>query len=218
MTFTGFPPALFEFYAGLEADNSKAYWQTHKDVYETVVRATMEELAAELEEEFGQVHMYRPYRDLRFSADKRPYKENASFSVHGWEGGGYYLQIGPEGLYLGGGAWQPARDQLERWREAVDDSSVASGLEKLLESLKEAGYPLSEYGLKTVPRGYDRDHPRADLLKRTSLIVGHLYKSAKWLQQPKALEVIRKGWGHTREWGNWLHEHVGPSQEESRRR
>ena len=53
MAFTGFPPELFAFYAGLEADNSKAYWEANRATYESAVKAPMTELAAALEERIG---------------------------------------------------------------------------------------------------------------------------------------------------------------------
>ena len=74
MAFHGWKVEALEFFEGLEADNSKAYWQRHKDVYETIVRAPMEELLAELEPEFGEGRIFRPYRDVRFSRDTSPYK------------------------------------------------------------------------------------------------------------------------------------------------
>lgn len=74
MTFRGWPEEALEFYEGLSADNSKTYWTAHKEVYETKVRAPMEELLAALEPEFGSGRIFRPYRDVRFSKDKTPYQ------------------------------------------------------------------------------------------------------------------------------------------------
>src|SRR3981081_383623 len=74
MAFRGWPVEAIEFYEGLEADNSKAYWQDHKSVYEQCVQRPMKELLAELAPEFGEGKIFRPYRDVRFSADKSPYK------------------------------------------------------------------------------------------------------------------------------------------------
>jgi uncharacterized protein (DUF2461 family) len=72
--FPGWPAAAVEFYRGLEADNSRAYWISRKDVYEESVRAPMEALLHELADEFGEGKIFRPNRDIRFSADKSPYK------------------------------------------------------------------------------------------------------------------------------------------------
>ena len=81
MTFRGWPVEAIEFFEGLEADNSKTYWQRNKEVYDSMVRVPMEELLAELGPEFGESRIFRPYRDIRFSADKSPYKTNIGATV-----------------------------------------------------------------------------------------------------------------------------------------
>ena len=74
MTFTGFPDEGLLFYEGLEADNSKTYWTRSKDTYDSCVRAPMQALVDALAAEFGTAKLFRPYRDVRFSNDKTPYK------------------------------------------------------------------------------------------------------------------------------------------------
>ena len=74
MTFSGWPEEALDFYEGLEADNSKSYWTSHKAVYEQAVLRPMTELVEQLAAEFGEPKIFRPYRDIRFSADKSPYK------------------------------------------------------------------------------------------------------------------------------------------------
>src|SRR5688572_28187099 len=93
MAFRGWPAEAFEFYEGLEADNTKTYWTANKDVYETKVRAPMEVLLEQLKDEFGAGKVYRPYRDVRFSADKTPYKTAIGASN---ERG--YVQLSAHGL------------------------------------------------------------------------------------------------------------------------
>ena len=116
MAFRGWPVEALEFFDGLEADNSKIYWQANKAVYETLVRAPMEELLAELEPEWGEGRIFRPYRDVRFSADKSPYKTQIGATV-----GEGYVQLNAEGLAAGSGMWEMAPDQLERYRRTVAD-------------------------------------------------------------------------------------------------
>src|SRR5665647_3530075 len=70
MTFDGWTDAALDFYEGLEVDNSRAYWQSHKKVYDEEVREPMEALLAELCDEFGDAKLFRPHRDIRLSADK----------------------------------------------------------------------------------------------------------------------------------------------------
>jgi uncharacterized protein (DUF2461 family) len=74
MTFHGWPAEALEFFEGLEADNSKVYWQRNRDVYDGMVRTPMEELLKELAPDWGEGRIFRPYRDIRFSSDKSPYK------------------------------------------------------------------------------------------------------------------------------------------------
>ncbi len=74
MAFKGWPDAALAFYEGLEADNSKAFWLDHKDVYERDVKMPMEALLAELAGEFGDWRLFRPYRDTRFSRDNTPFR------------------------------------------------------------------------------------------------------------------------------------------------
>ena len=83
MTFSGWPESLVTFYSELEVNNTKGFWEANKDVYDHDVRAPMEALVAELEEEFGAAKIFRPYRDVRFSKDKTPYKTQvaAAFPV-----------------------------------------------------------------------------------------------------------------------------------------
>jgi uncharacterized protein (DUF2461 family) len=72
--FTGIPAAALDFYDDLEQDNSKTFWTAHKAIYDEAVRAPMEALAADLAKDYGEGKLFRPYRDVRFSKDKTPYK------------------------------------------------------------------------------------------------------------------------------------------------
>lgn len=91
--FTGFPVAALDFYDDLEADNSKAFWAAHKAVYDDCVRGPMLALLAELEEEFGEGKAFRPYRDVRFSKDKLPYKTHQGGFASVAQSVGYYVEI-----------------------------------------------------------------------------------------------------------------------------
>ena len=119
MKFRGWKVEALEFFEGLAADNSKAYWDAHKDVYLHLVREPMEELLGELEPEFGHWRLFRPYRDLRFSADKTPYQTHIAAAI-----GDGYVALNADGLTAGAGMWEMASDQLTRFREAVDDNAT----------------------------------------------------------------------------------------------
>jgi uncharacterized protein (DUF2461 family) len=78
MTFRGWPEEALEFYVGLEADNSKAYFQANKATYDECVKAPFLALSDEIEREFGPLRVFRPNRDIRFSKDKTLYKTTAA--------------------------------------------------------------------------------------------------------------------------------------------
>ncbi len=107
MAFTGIPFAALDFYEDLEADNSKVWWNAHKEVYEQEVKAPMKALVAELEPEFGEAKLFRPYRDVRFSKDKTPYKAHQGAFIARGPSLGYYVQIDPAGLFVAGGSTAP---------------------------------------------------------------------------------------------------------------
>ena len=166
MAFRGWSEEALEFFDGLEADNSKAYWQANKDVYENVVRAPMEELIDELAPEWGEGKIFRPYRDIRFSADKSPYKTNIAATL-----GEGYVQLSADGLAVGSGMWEMAPDQLERYREAVDENRSGGALERVVAKARAAGLEVMGHGeLKTAPKGYPKDHPRIELLRYKGLV------------------------------------------------
>ena len=97
--FEGFPPAVFAWFDGLEADNSREYVQRTRDVLDEQVRGGMEALLDELAgDEFGQiVKLFRQHRDLRFSRDKSPYKTRTYGLVSSPERS-YYAEVSAPGL------------------------------------------------------------------------------------------------------------------------
>ncbi len=92
-SFRGWSDAALDFYRQLEADNTRAFWQSHKDVYEREVRAPFDRLGELVAEEFGPLRVFRPYRDVRFSKDKAPYKTRCYAATEGERGEAYYVEI-----------------------------------------------------------------------------------------------------------------------------
>lgn len=217
MRFSGFPDEGLVFYEGLEADNSKTYWTTHKAVYDDCVWAPMQALLTELEPEFGPAKIYRPYRDVRFSRDKTPYKTAAAASASGLDGTGtFYLQLSADGLMVAGGYYHTEPDQLERLRRAVADDVQGPALERILEALREAGWEIGGDRLKTRPRGYDPEHPRIELLKHRALVAHRHWFPAAWLHTAKASSRVRTAWRQLGDLNGWLAGNVGPGQQRPR--
>jgi len=105
--FAGFPPEAIGFYEGLRADNSKAYWEANRQVYERAVRGPMQALAAAVDEEFRPLRLFRPYRDVRFSKDKSPYKLQQGAFGEGQGGSVFYVALSAEGLLAACGVHHP---------------------------------------------------------------------------------------------------------------
>ncbi|WP_250035477.1 DUF2461 domain-containing protein [Paractinoplanes maris] len=200
MTFRGWPSEALEFYDGLEADNSKTYWTAHQAFYEERVRGPMRELLAELEPEFGSGKIFRPYRDVRFSKDKSPYKTH----LGAWLDMGGYLQLSGAGLAAGCGLYQMEKEQLERYRRAVADDRAGAELEAIAGSVGVHGHG----SLKTAPRGYPQDHPRADLLRHKGLTTWREWEPAAWLGTAAAKKRIVDFLRASRPLRDWLDANV----------
>ena len=209
MSFEGWPEAALDFYDGLEEDNSKAYWMAHRDIYETCVLAPMAELLAELEPEHGETKIYRPYRDVRFSKDKSPYK--TAIAAHAGDG---YIQLSAAGLAVGSGLYVMASDQLERYRTAVAAESSGAELEQIIAGLRKHDIEVQgRESLKSAPRGYPTDHPRAELLRHKGLFAWKEWPVEPWLATPAAKAKVADFLVATRPFGQWLTLHVGSAAE-----
>jgi uncharacterized protein (TIGR02453 family) len=208
MGFRGWPAEALEFYDGLEVENTKAYWQRHKDEYEALVRAPMEALLAELEPTWGEWKIFRPYRDVRFSADKSPYKTHIGAVI-----GDGYVQVSAQGLAAGSGMWEMAPDQLDRYRRAVDASRSGGALERVVREIREAGFEARGHGiLKTVPRGYPKEHPRIELLRYKGIVTWRAWPTGAWLGTRTAKDRVESFFRASEPLNRWLAKHVGPSE------
>lgn len=208
MAFQGWPAEALEFYEGLSADNSKAYWSANKPVYDAQVRAPMVELLAELEPEFGRGKIFRPFRDVRFSADKTPYKTAIGATL---EKGGY-VQLSADGLAAACGMYRMAPDQLTRYRQRVDDETAGERLRVLVDELRALDIDIVGHDrLKTAPKGYAKEHPRIELLRHKGIVAWQQWDVAAWLGTAEAKEPITEFLRTARPLADWLDEHVGRS-------
>jgi uncharacterized protein (TIGR02453 family) len=221
--FRGLPTELFTFYEGLEQDNSKAYWEANKATWESKVQAPVMALRDELEKEFGQLRTFRPNRDVRFSPDKTPYKtwSGIASSDRAVGGIGYFVRIEASGIRVAGGAMLMARDQIERFRVAIDHPVHGPEFEDLVKQLGGKSLTVTsgrESPLTRVPAGYAKDHPRGEYLRWKGAVVIREYQKAAWLRSRKAIDRIREVWRGAEPLTTWIEKNVGASQELSSRR
>ena len=207
-SFKGWPAEAIEFLEGLEADNSKSYWAANKAVYENKVAAPMTALLAELAPEMGEGRTFRPYRDVRFSADKSPYKTN--IAAHNDAG---YLSLSADVLGVGSGLYMPSPDQLTRFRAAIDDDRRGTQLVRIVDALERKQIGVSTHQmLKSAPRGYARDHPRIDLLRHKGLVAWKEWPVGSWLSTATCKRRIVEFLRSTAELRKWLDAAVGPAE------
>lgn len=167
--FGGVPLEAVDFYEELELNNSREWWVAHRVRYDTAVRAPMEALAAALEDEFGPVKLFRPNRDVRFSADKSPYKTHQGVVVATASGMGWYVAVSAEGLMTAAG-----------WYAGT------------------AGFVVDGDRLKTRPRGVAADHPLLELLRHRTLTAERQYGARAGCPRPKHWRGSRRTGGPTR--------------------
>lgn len=207
-SFRGWRLEIVEFFDELEIDNTKRYWTDHKEFYGADVLAPMQELLAELEPEFGPGRVFRPYRDIRFSSDKSPYKTNVA--AHNRAG---YISLSSDALGVGSGLYMPSSDQLARFRAAVADESKGAELIGLVNDLRRKRIEISaRQTLKSAPRGYAGDHPRIEFLRLKGLTAWKEWPVGAWLAtaapKRRVVEFLRAT-GPLRQ---WLDGNVGGSE------
>ena len=215
VAFDGFGPRVRRWFAGLEADNSREYFAAHRDVYEESIREQMDALLTELSQTFGgQVKLFRQHRDIRFSRDKSPYKTNTYGVIYGSELArhGLYASISARGLVAGSGYFRMARDQLERYRDAVADDAHGPQLATSVSQAERAGLELWGESLATAPRGYPRDHERIDLLRRKSLTLSRTLAFGRGIGRGDGLGFVAATWRAAGPVTEWLDRQVGATE------
>lgn len=188
--FTGFSREAIQFLADLAVHNDRSWFQPRKGEYERLLKEPLEALCLALGERFEARRLplsadgrspFRIYRDLRFSADKSPYKTHvsASFPWTGEGGGvGAYFHLQPGEIFAGGGMWHPVPPQLAAWRRAVDTDpdGVLGALHD--PKFRAAFGEVSGGRLSRVPKGFAADHPGAELLKLKDVTFGRQLSDA----------------------------------------
>ena len=207
--FRGFPPEAIEFLRELEANNDRDWFKANRARYDEHVVAPATALGEDLAD-LGRPHLFRPWNDTRFHAAP-PIKEQVGLAI-GYEGaGGFYVELSLDGLLVAAGLHNPAPDQVDRLRRAVDAGRTASALTKAIGQARGAGLELNEPDLVRGPRGYPADHPRMDLLRRRRLTVARRDAIGAWLHRPAAGGRIRERLDAAAPLVRWLRAHVGAS-------
>ena len=204
MANTGNLQSALTFLSNLQQNNDRGWFKANRPAYDSA-RSAVEDFLDEiidalrgpdhLEALTGKQCLSRIYRDVRFSKDKSPYKINmgAMIAPGGWHNTrlGYYVSIQPGGeSMVAGGLYQPDRDQLMRFRQIVDLRPA-----RLLEILNMPAFvqafgSLEGERLKTAPKGYDRDHPRIEMLQLKQIFAMRSFSDQEILTEGFADRVV----------------------------
>ncbi len=197
-----FSAATLTFLRGLKRHNQRPWFEAHRAKYEAVVKDPMRELIEEMDVRLARFapeiigdpkrSMFRIYRDIRFSADKSPYKTHASCWFYHRDGSravgreaagggaGFYFQIAPGDSFIGGGMWMPPREALVNLRDAIaEDPKDFERLATDRRVKRRFGGLSEEAVLRRVPRGFAPDHPAARWLKFQSFVTGRALSDAQ---------------------------------------
>ncbi|TME72134.1 MAG: DUF2461 domain-containing protein [Chloroflexi bacterium] len=203
--FTGWKGDFRGFFLGLRTNNNKPYFEAHRRQYEDEVKSPLVALLADLEDEFGPPRrISRPNRDIRFSADKSPYKLNIYADC---EKGGY-IALDADGLVAAGGRYMVEDVQLKRLRAAVADNRSGTELVRIVDELRRKGYDVEGQELKRVPSPYPQDHPRGDLLKHKRLIYWKRWPAGPWIATAKARDRVAQAWRDGAGLEAWCRKHM----------
>ena len=203
--FKGFPKECIQFLKQLKRNNNRDWFEKHKEEFELYAKAPICSFIASLQPYFARFapefdlnpkrSIFRIYRDIRFSADKTPYKTHlaAHFVLRGmpkgFVGSGYYLQIEPGEFFVGGGIYLPDGNQLKKIRNAI--ARRGEEFLSIVENrkFKKRFAPFEWSKLQRVPKGYDENHPMADWLKFKQFFVGVSFPESKCYSESLLDEV-----------------------------
>lgn len=220
--FAGFADSGAKFFKGLAKKNDRDWFTSHKSDFEDGWNAPMKLLLADVRAaidtsyphlDLGEPKVFRIFRDVRFSKDKSPYKTHLGGFLPLERRGkkatdlpmALYFHVGATELFAASGHYMMAPESLARFRTAVADDQRGKELVKLLASTAKAGFTADSHdALKRIPKGYDPEHPRADLLKRKGLTVGFPPIPRALLTSPKLVKWLADGCKKTSRLVEWL--------------
>jgi len=206
------PRETFDFLKRLEKNNNREWFNENKKEFkeiETEIKQVYKQLfeLLNVHDDIDKMKMFRIYRDVRFSKNKQPYKTHfgGSFNRRKPElRGGYYLHIQPNNeSFIATGFWEPNKDDLLRIRKEfeMDDVEVRKIISN--KSFKNIWGELIGDELKSAPRGFDKNHPAIDLIRKKQYIFTKKYTDKEVLSQ-SFLEDIDKSFKAIRSYFNYM--------------
>ena len=222
--FSGFSETTFRFLRGLSQNNEKAWFDAHRDDYEQGIvepaKAFVSALGPRLRKISKTVQfepringsIARINRDIRFSKDKRPYKDHLDLwfwhgDEKGWNTPGFWFRMTPDRLMVGSGMHDFEKETLDRYRKAALDPKSGKRLEKLIADVDKR-YEIGGATRKKVPRGFDENHERASLLLHEGLWAGLDAKIPREVKSAAFVDVCAEHYQRCWPIGKWILDEV----------
>lgn len=190
--------AELDFLSELALNNNRDWFQDNKKRFEKhqeIIKKCFQEINAEFasQDSIEKMQIHRIYRDVRFSKDKTPYKNNFSVSfdrTKPYLRGGYYLHIQPGASFVGGGFWQPNAADLKRIRKEfeLDDTTIRHILSD--KNFVQTFGTLQGEELKSAPKDFDKEHPAIDLIRKKQFIVYRRFSDNEVLDKNFKAEIL----------------------------
>jgi uncharacterized protein (TIGR02453 family) len=205
--FKGFPKDFYDFFRELKAHNERAWFEDNKQRYRDSVQAPMSEFISAMAPHLKKVSkhftadprpnggsMFRIHRDVRFSKDKRPYKEHAACHFRHASGKdvhapGFYMHFAPDEVLFGGGLWMPPSDALANVRAVIAAKPAAWTKIKTDKNFAKHFGGVEGEALSRPPRGFDAAHPHIADIKRKSFFAMR-EETPKLSQHPKIIAEV----------------------------
>jgi len=189
----------FEFLKQLSRNNNRAWFTEHKPEYDAIAKANkifFNDIFSDFQkhDDLANIHIFRIYKDVRFSKDKTPYKTNFGAGLSRKKPllrGGYYIHLEPNNSFVGGGFWAPNNEDLFRIRKEFEiDINEINKITSDKTFGKYFGKLEGEDGVKTAPKGFDKNHPAIDLIKKKQYVVMRKFSDKEVFSDDFQKEII----------------------------
>jgi uncharacterized protein (TIGR02453 family) len=178
---SGISSKVFQFFSKLAKNNNRKWFECRKTEFkalESEVKIFVKEIESALQEhdKIEKAKIFRIYRDVRFSKNKSPYKTHFGMAFHREKPplrGGYYIHLEPNNSFLGVGFWGPSAADLFRIRKELEVD--AAELREIMADPTFKSYwgTLQGDEVKTAPKGFNKEHPNIDLIKKKQYTFHH---------------------------------------------
>ena len=226
MSFTGFSKQSLTFLDKLARNNERDWFHANRDMYEAELLGPAKDFVVAMGDRLFSLSpdinaeprvngsIRRIARDIRFSPNKKPYKEYFDFFFRyagaSKEGPGYFLRVTPKKMWVGGGAYVFDKAVLPKYRDAVAADKSGAALEAAVKKLRKAGIEVGGEHYKRVPRGYDAEHPRGELLRHAGLYGMLEFKIPKEYFSPAFATFCTKHFKKIAPLNEWIVDNVAP--------